>query len=95
MDNSSEIETIRQFIEFYEVHCEEDIAALAQKYPDESRTLYVDYDDVYQFDCDLADDYLSRPNQIQKYAEEALRLYNSAGEVVIDNANVKLHNLPD
>jgi len=84
-----------RFIQFYRNYYRDDIGTLAQKYPNEQRSLYVDYDDLYQFDRDLADDYLSQPNQIQEYAEEALRLYDLPADVKLGNAHVRLQNLPD
>jgi replicative DNA helicase Mcm len=84
-----------RFIQFYRNYYRDDIGTLAQKYPNEQRSLYVDYDDLYQFDRDLADDYLSQPDQIQEYAEEALRLYDLPADVKLGNAHVRLQNLPD
>src|SRR6056297_2437420 len=59
-----------RFIQFYRNYYREAIGTLAQKYPNEQRSLYIDYDDLYQFDRDLADDYLSQPDQIQERSEE-------------------------
>ena len=84
-----------RFIQFYRNYYREEIGTLAQKYPNEQRSLYVDYDDLYQFDRDLADDYLAQPDQIQEYAEEALRLYDLPADVKLGNAHVRLRNLPE
>ena len=84
-----------RFIQFYRNYYRDEIGTLAQKYPNEQRSLYVDYDDLYQFDRDLADDYLSQPDQIQEYAQEALRLYDLPADVKLGNAHVRLQNLPD
>lgn len=84
-----------RFIQFYRNYYRDEIGTLAQKYPNEQRSLYVDYDDLYQFDRDLADDYLAQPDQIQEYAEEALRLYDLPADVKLGNAHVRLENLPE
>ncbi len=84
-----------RFIQFYRNYYRDEIGTLAQKYPNEQRSLYVDYDDLYQFDRDLADDYLAQPDQIQEYAEEALRLYDLPADVKLGNAHVRLRNLPE
>src|SRR6056297_180293 len=84
-----------RFIQFYRNYYRDDIGTLAQKYPNEQRSLYVDYDDLYQFDRDLAEDYRSQPDQIKEYAEEALRLYDLPADVKLGNAHVRLRNLPD
>ena len=84
-----------RFIQFYRNYYRDEIGELAQKYPNEKRSLYVDYDDLYTFDPDLAEDYLSQPDQIQEYAEEALRLYDLPADVKLGNAHVRLMNLPE
>ncbi|MFO7834406.1 MAG: LAGLIDADG family homing endonuclease [Halohasta sp.] len=84
-----------RFIQFYRNYYREEIGTLAQQYPNERRSLYVDYDDLYQFDRDLAEDYRTQPDQINEYAEEALRLYDLPADVKLGNAHVRLRNLPD
>jgi len=66
-----------RFIQFYRNYYREEIGTLAQRYPNEQRSLYVDYDDLFQFDRDLAEDFRTKPDQMREYAEEALRLYDS------------------
>src|SRR6056297_3516344 len=84
-----------RFIQFYRNYYREEIGRLAQRYPNEQRSLYVDYDDLYTFDPDLADDYLAKPDQLQRYAQEALRLYDLPADVSLGQAHVRLRNIPD
>jgi len=84
-----------RFIQFFRNYYRDEIGELAQQYPNEKRSLYIDYDDLYTFDPDLAEDYLSQPDQIQEYAEEALRLYDLPADVKLGNAHVRLENLPE
>ncbi|WP_129114307.1 LAGLIDADG family homing endonuclease [Halegenticoccus tardaugens] len=88
-------ELTERFIQFYRNYYREAIGQLAQKYPNEQRSLYVDYDDLYTFDPDLAEDYLSQPEQLQEYAEEALRLYDLPADVSLGQAHVRLQNIPE
>jgi replicative DNA helicase Mcm len=83
-----------KFVSFYRNYYRTEIGRLAQRYPNEQRSLYVDYDDLYQFDPDLAEDYLAQPDQIQEYAEEALRLYDLPADVKLGQAHVRLRNVP-
>src|SRR6056297_594000 len=83
-----------RFIQFYRNYYREEIGTLAQQYPTEQKSLYVDYDDLYQFDRDLAEDYIAQPEQISMYAEEALRLFDLPGDVKLANAHVRLQGLP-
>ncbi len=88
-------ELTERFIQFYRNYYRDEIGRLAQRYPNEQRSLYVDYDDLYTFDPDLAEDYLAKPDQLQKYAEEALRLYDLPVDVSLGQAHVRLRNIPD
>ncbi|AXG08682.1 LAGLIDADG family homing endonuclease [Haloplanus rubicundus] len=88
-------ELVDRFVRFYRNYYRDAISQLAQRYPNEQRSLHVDYDDLYQFDQDLADDYLSQPDQIGDFAEEALRVYDLPADVSLGQAHVRLRNLPD
>ena len=83
-----------RFIQFYRNYYREEIGTLAQRYPNEQRSLYVAYDDLFQFDRDLAEDFRTKPDQMREYAEEALRLYDLPADVSLGRAHVRLCNLP-
>ena len=87
-------ELTERFIQFYRNYCRKEIGRLAQEYPNERRSLYVDYNDLFTFDRDIAEDYLAKPDQMQEYAEEALRLYDLPADVSLGQAHVRLRNLP-
>jgi replicative DNA helicase Mcm len=87
-------ELTERFIQFYRNYCRDEIGRLAQEYPNERRSLYVDYNDLFTFDRDIAEDYLTKPDQMQEYAEEALRLYDLPADVSLGQAHVRLRNLP-
>ncbi len=84
-----------RFIQFYRNYYRDEIGTLAQNYPNEQRSLFLDYDDLYQFDRDLAEDFRSQPDQMREYAEEALRLYDLPADVSLGQAHVRLENLPE
>ncbi|WP_396610937.1 LAGLIDADG family homing endonuclease [Haloferax sp. S1W] len=88
-------ELTERFIQFYRNYYREKIGELAQQYPKEKRSLYIDYDDLYTFDSELADDYVTKPGQYQEYAEEALRLFDLPADVKLGQAHVRMQNLPD
>jgi replicative DNA helicase Mcm len=91
-DNS---ELVDAFLDFYRTYYRDEIGKLAQNYPTDQRSLYIDYDDLYRFDPDLADDYENQPEQLQQYAEEALRLYDLPVDVKLGQAHVRMAPLPD
>ena len=95
MGTAENTELIDRFEEFYRNYCRNEIGELAQKYPNDRKSLYIDWDDLYRFDPDLADDYRTKPGQLQEFAEEALRLYDLPVDVSLGQAHVRVRNLPD
>ncbi len=94
MAQTGQQELTERFIQFYRNYYREEVGRLAQEYPNERRSLYVDYNDLFTFDRDLAEDYLTKPDQMQEYAEEALRLYDLPADVSLGQAHVRLRGLP-
>jgi len=86
-------ELTERFIQFYRNYYRDEIGQLAQRYPNEQRSLHVDYEDLATFDTDLAEDFLTKPDQIREYAEEALRLYDLPADVKLGQAHVRLENI--
>ena len=93
MDRPDNTEIIDRFLEFYRTYCADDIGQLAQAYPNDRKSLYLDWEDLYRFDRDMAEDYVAKPGQMQDYAEEALRLYDLPADVKLGNAHVRMTNL--
>ncbi|WP_254823244.1 LAGLIDADG family homing endonuclease [Haloglomus halophilum] len=93
MDRPDNTEIIDRFLEFYRTYCADDIGQLAQAYPNDRKSLYLDWQDLYRFDRDMAEDYQAQPGQMQDYAEEALRLYDLPADVKLGNAHVRMTNL--
>jgi replicative DNA helicase Mcm len=92
---SANADLVERFDSFYRNYYEEAISELAQRYPNDQRSLYVDYDDLYRFDVDLAEDFRTQPEQMQEYAEEALRQFDLPADVKLGRAHVRLRNLGD
>jgi replicative DNA helicase Mcm len=86
-------ELVDTFQEFFRGYYDEEIRTLAEYYPNEDRSLAVDWGDLFRFNADLADDYLSKPDQLQEYAEEALRLYDLPVDIELGRAHVRVRNL--
>jgi replicative DNA helicase Mcm len=95
MARAENTELVDSFEQFYRNYYREEIGQLAQNYPGEQRSLHVDWQDLYRYDPDLADDYLSQPEQLQEYAEEALRIYDLPVDVSLGRAHVRVHNIPE
>ena len=93
MATTEEQELVDQFQGFFRTYYHDEIGELAQRYPSEQRSLHVDWDDLYTFDQTLANEYLNQPEQYQKYAEEALRLYDLPVDVNLGQAHVRVYGL--
>lgn len=85
--------------EFYRDYYQGQIAELADKYPSEKQSLYVEYKDVYQAfnkervsqDHDgFRDNVIDRHEQSKQYLEEALRLYDLPVDRDLGGAHVRL-----
>jgi len=92
---STNPELTDELIQFLRDRYSEEVAELAQHYPREQRSLRIDYDDVFRYDPDLADDLLDQPARMLDYFEEALRLYDLPIDVSLSNAHVRVFNLPE
>jgi len=88
-------ELVDRFEQFYRRYYSDEIGDLARNYPSEQRSLYVDWTDIYRFDPDLADDFISQPEQLVRFAEEALRLYDLPVDVSLGQAHVRIQNLAE
>jgi replicative DNA helicase Mcm len=95
MARAEDTELIDTFEEFYRRHYAEEIAELAQKYPSEQKSLFIDWQELYRFDPDVADDFRNKPTQLREYAEEALRLYDLPVDVSLGQAHVRVTGMPE
>ncbi len=86
---------IDKFEQFFRNYYHDQIGELAEHYPNEQRSLFVDWFDLYKFDSDLADDYIAQPEELTEHAEEALRTYDLPIDVELSRAHVRVENLPE
>ena len=86
--------TTADFERFFRRYYRERILELARGYPEEGRALTVEWDDLYQFDPDLADDLRANPNRVLADAREALRTFDVPVDVDLDQAEVYVAGFP-
>jgi replicative DNA helicase Mcm len=84
-----------RLIEFYRTYYRDAIGTLAQRYPSEQQSLTIAYDDLFQYDRQLAADMRTQPEQIREYADDALRLFDLPADVELADAHVRVAGLPD
>jgi len=82
-------------IDFYRNYYHNEIAELAQSYPKDQKSLFVDWQDLYSFSPEYADNYLTQPEQFTEYLEEALRQFDLPVDVSLAGAHVRVYNLPE
>jgi len=90
---ADDADLVKEFERLFREYYDDEIRNLALGYPDEAKSLYLDWSDLYRFDPDLAEDYRSQPEQLQEYAEEALRLYDLPIDMKLGQAHVRIRGL--
>ena len=95
MAQAGNTELVDLFERFFRNYYDDEIKRLAQRYPNEQRSLYVDWQDLLKYDPALADDVLNQPEQLKRYAEEALRVYDLPIDVSLGQAHVRFRNLAE
>ena len=86
---------------FYKSYCEDEFNELVQHYPKEKQSLWIDWQDVFQWDMDIADDILSDWQSVSKVFN--LVLWETPNAAASDlsggdstqPAEIRLYNLPD
>lgn len=82
-----------KFLAFYRRYYREEVAQLAQHYPNEQTSLTISYADLFQYDDAIAEDWMKKPRQMREHAEEALELFDLPVDVSLAGVNVHLGDL--
>ena len=84
-----------RFEEFFGKDYRNQIGKFALDYPDERRSLYINWNELDRYDSNIAYDFIARPDQMREYAEKALRCCDLPVEVNLDNANVRVEQISE
>lgn len=79
--------------EFYATYYGDAIAKLAQQFPNDKSSLWVDTSDVYKWDSNVADDISDKPEAMRQLFEEALAEYEIPIDIDLSEASVRFHNV--
>lgn len=71
-----------------------EMAELARAYPNDQKSLFVDYDDLFKYSTDLADDFARNPDRIREFLEECVRKFDLPVDVELSDVNVRVYNAP-
>lgn len=88
-------EDIDELVGFIETYCAEDVARLYERYPNDQRDLWVDYNDLWRFDSGFSEKLLENPDERIEWLEEAVRAYDMPVDVDLTNLSVRVYNLPE
>jgi replicative DNA helicase Mcm len=83
-------DVVDAFAEFYRNYYRDDIGNLAQHYPQEQTSLWIDADDLYRFDQTLLEDWRAQPATMQRHAELALENFDLPLDIDLSSATVRL-----
>lgn len=82
-----------EFVEFIETYYKDELGAFLEQYPDR-RTFRIQYSDVWRWDADIAEDWLTQPETVSAWFASGVSEANTAGLDVSDVECV-LVDLPD
>ena len=88
-------ETINHLVEFVETYYANEVARLYERYPNEQTSLWIDYNDLWRFDGDIAHDVLTHTDKVTEWLEDAVRAFDVPVDMDLTELTVRVHNLPE
>lgn len=95
MSMAEQQELVDAFAAFYRDYYRDELGELAQKYPKDKQGIKIEAKDLYRKDPSLLDDWISNPDRMQSYAEEALELVEIPVDQSLEGAGVHLTDTND
>src|SRR5574340_1267117 len=86
--------TVDIWDDFFKLYYWDNILDLAREYPIE-KSLVIQFNDIYNFNSDLANELLNTPDVVLEHANSALRNVILPVEISLDEANVRIANTPE
>lgn len=86
-------DVVDKFERFYQTQYQQEISTLANRFPRDQKSLEINWQDLFKYDSELAEDYLDHPEQMRDYAEEALRIHDIPNGVNLADAHVRIANI--
>jgi len=90
-DSQDDAADIQEFLRRY---YRDAIGELAEGFPSETKSLPIDWLDIFRFDPDLADEYRRAPARCRDHFEQTLAGYDLPVDVDLAGANVRVFNVP-
>jgi len=86
---------LQQLESFFEQYYRDTLAEVAQSYPKDTESLYVDYQDLFRFDPDLADDLRNQPDTMLPHMAEAVDMVELPADIDLSDITVRVENIPE
>lgn len=83
-------EIVDKFEDFFHNYYRDGLGRLAERYPNDQESLYIESKDLYRYDPDLLDDWESSPEKMTENAEAALANYDLPVDRDLSGAHVRL-----
>lgn len=81
---------VEEFVEFYGRYYQEEVLELANGFPQDQKSLWVEASDLCAHNPDLLDDFLNYPERIRSAAEDALVAFDLPVDIDLSGAHVRL-----
>lgn len=91
---AEEVEVQDGFHEFLRNYYHDEVAQLAQDFPEERKSLVINWNDIFRYDPGLLDDFRQRPGKFRRLFETALQKFDLPIDISLDGVNVRVENIP-
>lgn len=88
-------ETFESMVEFLGTYYRDEVGELANKYPNDQESLWIDYHDVFRWNSDVADDLQTKPAEFRTLFSDALAEYDLPVDVDLSDARIRFYNVGD
>lgn len=80
---------------FFDRYYSDEMGALADGFPKDKASVWVDWGDLYQYDASLADEFLADPGMVSEQLSAALDRVDVPVDIDLSDATVRVANLPE
>jgi replicative DNA helicase Mcm len=87
--------TTNDLVEFLDTYYRRELGALAERYPNDQRDLWIDYNDVWRWNTGYAEELLADVEEETGILASAANQYDLPVDVDLSGVTVRVHNLPD
>lgn len=87
-------EDIDHVVDFIDTYYRDEVAKLAQRYPNDQQNFWISHNDVWRFDEDLAERLLVEPDEHKEWFAEAIDAYDIPVDYDLSDVIIRVNDLP-